>query len=176
MNLTGGSACPAFASNANGKLANRSAGISARKACAARSVGSRSALIAGKDARAPSAHALWTVRLALQSAIAIAKTIMVSARLWRFRDRFISALNLNLQMRAYRQNKKGSSVIEHILLVLKHSQSSWVSLNRQCWARPLSQAVLTRTLTEESKVLCRKLTQIRKHRRQQIRRQTVPCG
>src|SRR2546430_5597827 len=43
-------------------------------------------------------------------------------------------------------------------------------------ARPLPQGVLTRTLTKESKVLGRELTQIRENSRQQVRGQTIPCG
>jgi len=43
--------------------------------------------------------------------------------LFRLRDRFISSLESNLSVQSYKENEKGSSVIEHMVLVFNHSRS-----------------------------------------------------
>jgi len=73
--------------------------------------------MADKDVRAPSALQLET------NAIATIEAKIVIWKVLRRRDRFISSRDRIEDSQAYKENKKGSSEIEHLLLVLEHPRS-----------------------------------------------------
>jgi len=111
-NLTAAFACPSFAS----KASEWSAGISARKARAARSsTGSRLARIAGKDAGAPSTRSFFAKTPALQHDATRAIQVTKAGRRGRIRlrDCFISSAIISVRSPTVREGRLRSGPLPH---------------------------------------------------------------